>query len=103
MTRNVYSIPDEEEHYSFIGKALPNGTIDFDAIEYNPRKKNITEEKTITDKKMKADSDTSSSKGGGKYGIHNEDVEILEKYGNIYRIKDNKGDIFLTDKNNILL
>tara|TARA_Y100000991_G_scaffold197637_1_gene168236 strand:- start:77 stop:1015 length:939 start_codon:yes stop_codon:yes gene_type:complete len=107
-TRNVYSMPDEEENYFFVGKALPNGTIDFEAIEYNPKKKNIDEEKTNKHKKIESDSDSSSSKdsksstGGGKYGINNEKIEILEKYGDIYRIKDSKGEIFLTDKNNIL-
>lgn len=107
-TRNVYSMPDGEDNYFFVGKALPNGTIDFDAFEYNPKKKNITEEKPNKHKKLENDSDTSSSKdslqstGGGKYGINNENIEILEKYGDIYRIKNSKGEIFLTDKNNIL-
>ena len=88
--------------------ALPNGTIDFDAIEYNPKKKNINEEDTNKHKKLESESDSSSSKdsspstGGGKYGINNEKIEILEKYGDIYRIKDSKGEIFLRDKNNIL-
>ena len=107
-TRNVYSMPDEEENYFFVGKALPNGTIDFEAIEYNPKKKKITEEKTNKPKQIENDSDSSSSKdsksstGGGKYGINNEKIEILEKYGDIYRVKNSKGEIFLTDKNNIL-
>ena len=107
-TRNVYSMPDEEENYFFVGKALPNGTIDFDAIEYNPGKKKINEEDTNKHKKTESVSDSSSSKdsklssGGGKYGINSEKIEILEKYGDIYRIKDSKGEIFLTDKNNIL-
>ena len=99
-TRNVYSYPDEQENYIFIGKALPNGEIDFEAIEYLPKKKKIQEEKIIS-KTKSSSKNSSSSKGGGKYGIYNEDITILEKFGEIYRIKNSKGEIFLTDKKNV--
>ena len=43
-TRNVYSYPDKNENYIFIGKALPNGEIDFDSPEYLPIEENIKQE-----------------------------------------------------------
>jgi hypothetical protein len=102
-TRNIYSYPDEEENYIFVGKALPNGEIDFEATEYIPKKKKIKEEKISSKAKSshRTSISSTSSTGGGKYGIYNEDITILEKFGEIYRIKNNKGEIFLTDKKNI--
>lgn len=102
-TRNVYSYPDKKGNYIFIGKALPNEEIDFDAIEYIPEKKNIEEEKNP--EKLNTNKSTSSysssTKGGGKYGVYNENITILEKFGEIYRIRNSKGETFLTDKKNI--
>ena len=38
----------------------------------------------------------------GKYGIYNKEVSIIEKYGDIYKVKDSNGNFILTYKNNIM-
>lgn len=123
-TRNVYSlsieikkqliedgiIPEEDfgdideksplySEYKFIGRMLPNGTIFYlkdGAEEYEPNKTKI--------KEKLSDSVSSGKKtsGGGKYGIYNKEVSIIEKYGDIYKVKDNDGNFILTYKNNII-
>ena len=123
-TRNVYSlsieikkqliedgiIPEEDFgdideksplyfEYKFIGRMLPNGTIFYlkdGAEEYEPNKTKI--------KEKLSDSVSSGKKtsGGGKYGIYNKEVSIIEKYGDIYKVKDNDGNFILTYKNNII-
>jgi hypothetical protein len=123
-TRNVYSlsieikkqliedgvIPEEDfgdideksplyYEYKFIGRMLPNGSIFYledGAEEYEPNKTKIKE---------KSDDSVSSGKktsGGGKYGIYNKEVSIIEKYGDIYKVKDSNGNFILTYKNNIM-
>jgi hypothetical protein len=122
-TRNVYSlsieikkqliadgvIPEEDfgdideksplySEYQFIGRMLPNGTIFYledGAEEYEPSKKKIKENSSDSISPGK-------TSGGGKYGIYNKEVSIIEKYGDIYKVKDNNGDFILTYKNNII-
>lgn len=123
-TRNVYSlsmeikkqlianevIPEEDfgdideksplySEYKFIGRMLPNGTIFFfedGAEEYEPSKTKI--------KEKSSDSVLSGKKtsGGGKYGIYNKEVAIIEKYGDIYKVKDKNGNFILTYRDNIM-
>jgi len=43
-TRNIYSYPNEEGEFEYVGRVMPNGNIDFDAEEYKPEMTDLEEE-----------------------------------------------------------